>query len=119
MEPRGLMRVGVMTLIIGLTLGIIVPFAAFGGVFFPPWVVGVIVLPPLWAGVWTYLARRRTWWLVLLGQWMSLILACWLFFGSAAQWSVQAFLAGVVFGTLLLAVWMIPVGLFAAMPARR
>ncbi len=48
MEPRGLRKVGVATVIVGLVLGIIVPFAQFGGVFPAPWVLGVAVLPALW-----------------------------------------------------------------------
>ena len=119
MEPRGLRKVGVATFIVGLTLGIIVPFAQFGGKFPGPWVVGVAVLPLLWAAVWTYMARRRNWWLVLLGQWLSLSLACWWFLGNATGWPPQAALGGAVFGTILLAIWMIPVAIIAAFPTRR
>ncbi len=119
MEPLGLKKVGVTTLIVGLVLGIIVPFAQFGGVFPAPWVLGVAVLPILWGAIWTYVARRRSWWLVLLGQWLSLSVACWLFLGSGTGWAPQAALGGLVFGTLILAIWMIPVGIIAALPGRR
>ncbi len=119
MEPRGLRRVGVATLIVGLVLGIIVPFAQFGGRFPPSWILGIAVLPPLWAAVWTYRASRRNWWLVLLAQWLSLSLVCWWILGSASDWAPQAALAGVVFGTLMLAIWMVPVGIIAALPSRR
>lgn len=119
MEPAGLKKVGIATVIVGLVLGIIVPFAQFGGVFPAPWVLGVAVLPVLWGAIWSYLARRRNWWLVLLGQWMSLSLVCWLFLGSTTNWVPQAVLGGAIFGTLILAVWMIPVGIIAALPGRR
>lgn len=119
MEPRGLRRVGVTTLIVGLTLGLIMPFAQFGGTFPGPWVLGVAVLPLLWAAVWTYLAGRRNCWLVLLVQWFSLGTACWLFLGNATGWAPQAVLGGAIFGTLLLAIWMVPVGIVAALPSRR
>lgn len=119
MEPRGLRKVGVATLIVGLALGLIVPFATFGGKFPGPWVLGVSVLPLLWAAIWTYRARRRSWWVVLLGQWATLVAACWLFLGDAAGWPPQAALGGVIFGTLLLAVWMVPVAIIAAFPASR
>ncbi len=119
MEPRGLKKVGVTTVIVGLVLGIIVPFSQFGGVFPAPWVLGVAVFPLLWGAVWTYLARRRSWWLVLLGQWLSLCLACGLFLGSSTGWAPPAALGALVFGSLILAIWMIPVGIIAAMPGRR
>lgn len=119
MEPAGLKTVGVATLVVGLVLGIIVPFAQFGGVFPAPWVLGVSVLPVLWGAIWTYLARRKSWWLVLLGQWLSLCLACWLFLGRGSDWVPQAALGGLVFGTLILIVWMVPVGIISALPARR
>ncbi len=119
MEPKGLRVVGVATLIVGLVLGIIVPFAQFGGKFPAAWVLGVAVLPVLWGALWTYRARRRNWWLVLLGQWISLSLACWWFFGSATDWAPQAVLAGIVFGTMLLVVWMVPVGIITVVAARR
>ena len=118
-EPKGMMRVGVATVVVGLVLGIIVPFAQFGGVFPPPWILGVLVLTPLWGAAWTYLARRRNWWLVLLGQWFSLSLAVWLFFGSTIGWVPQSFLGGMVLGTFILAVWMVPVGVVAMVPGRR
>lgn len=118
-EPAGLRRVGVATLIVGLVLGIIVPFAQFGGVFPAPWIVGVAVLPVLWGAVWVYLARRRTWWLWLAAQWLTLALACWLVLGPATDWAPEAVIAGLVFGTLLLVVWMVPVGIIAMLPARR
>ncbi|MGV8845493.1 hypothetical protein [Tessaracoccus sp.] len=119
MEPQGLLRVGVSTLIVGLVLGIIVPFAQFGGVFTPPWVLAVAVFPLLWAAIWAYLARRRNRGWILLAQWSSLSLACWLFFGAASGWVLQAALAGVIFGTLLLGIWMVPVWVIAAFPSRR
>ncbi len=119
MEPAGLRKVGVATLIVGFVLGIIVPFAQFGGKFPAAWVLGVAVLPLLWSAVWTYRARRQNWWLVLLGQWVSLILACWWFFGTATGWAPQSVLAGAVFGTLILAIWMVPVAIIAAFPSRR
>ncbi len=119
MEPGGLRKVGVTTVIVGLVLGLIVPFAQFGGVFPAPWVLGVAVLPVLWGVVWTYRASRRNWWLVLLAQWASLSVTCWLFFGSTTSWSPQALLGGAVFGTLILVIWMVPVGIVAALPDRR
>ncbi len=119
MEPPGLRRVGVTTLIVGLVLGIIVPFAQFGGVFPAPWVLGVAVLPILWGAAWAYVARRGTWFPVLLGQWLSLCLACWLFLGRGTDWASEAVLGGLVFGTLLLAIWMVPVAIIAALPVRR
>ena len=119
MEPAGMKKVGVTTLIVGLVLGLIVPFAQFGGVFPAPWVLGVAVLPILWGAVWTYFARRKHWWLVLLGQWLSLCLACLLFLGPATGWAPQAALGGLVFGTLILVIWMTPVAIVAAFPAQQ
>ena len=119
MEPRGLRVVGVATLIVGLVLGIIVPFAQFGGKFPASWVAGVAVLPVLWGALWTYGARRRNWWLFLVGQWLSLSVALWWFFGTATNWAPQAVLAGAVFATVLLAVWMVPVGVIALFAGRR
>lgn len=115
---RGLKKIGVATLIVGLALGIIVPFAQFGGVFPAPWVVGVTIIPVMWAVVWAYLARRRTWWLVVLGQWLSLSLACWLFLGANTEWAPPAILGGLIFGSIILAIWMIPVAIVGALPAR-
>lgn len=118
MEPHGLRKVGIATFVVGLVLGIIVPFAQFGGVFTPPWIVGVVILPLFWGAVWTFRARRRNWLLVLLAQWASLFVACWVFFGSATSWSVPAFVGGVVFGSLILIIWMLPVAIIAALPGR-
>ena len=118
MEPAGLKRIGLATLIVGLVLGIIVPFAQFGGMFPAPWILGVVVLPVLWGAMWVYVAHPSNWWLVLLGQWMSLAVACWLFFATSTSFSPQALMGGAVFGTLLLAVWMIPVGVIAVLPRR-
>lgn len=119
MEPPGMRRVGVATMIVGLVLGIIVPFAQFGGRFPAPWVLGVVVIPLLWAAVWTWVARRRNWPLVLLGQWLSLCLVFWLFLGPGTGWAPQAALGGLVFGTLVLIIWMVPVGIVAIVAGRR
>lgn len=119
MEPPGLTMVGVTTLIVGLVLGIIVPFAQFGGRFPAPWVLGVAVLPLLWGAVWIWLARRKNWGLVLLGQWCSLCLVFWLFLGPGTDWAPQAALGGLVFGSLILIIWMVPVAIVAVLPARR
>lgn len=119
MEGRGLKKVGVTTLIVGLVLGIIVPFAQFGGVFPVPWVLSVAVLPLLWGVIWAYFARREFWLLVLLAQWLSLSLVLWLVLGSGTDWAPQAVLGGVVLATLVLALWMIPVAIIAVLPGRR
>lgn len=118
-KERGLKKIGVATLVVGLALGIIVPFAQFGGVFPVPWVVGVTVIPVLWAAVWAYLARLRTWWFVVLGQWLSLSAACWLFLGANTDWAPQAILGGLIFGSIILVIWMVPVAIVAVLPARR
>lgn len=118
-EPGGLRKVGVATLIVGLVLGLIVPFALFGGVFPAAWVLGVAVLPVMWGAVWVYLARRRTWWIWLMAQWAALSVACWLSLGPATSWAAEAAVAGAIFGALLLAVWMVPVGVIALLPVRR
>lgn len=119
MEARGLKKVGVTTLIVGLVLGIIVPFAQFGGVFPAPWIVGVAVLPLLWGAIWAYVARREYWLLVLMAQWLSLSLILWLVLGSGTNWAPQAVLGGVLLGMLVLAIWMIPVAIIAVLPGRR
>lgn len=110
---------GVTTLIVGLVLGIIVPFAQFGGVFPALWVLGVAVMPLLWGAIWAYLARREYWLLVLLGQWLSLSVILWLFLGSGTNWAPQAVLGGLLLGTLVLAIWMIPVAIIGVLPGRR
>lgn len=118
-EPLGLKKVGIATIIVGLILGIIVPFTQFGGRFPAPWVLGVAVLPLLWGATWIWLARRKNWGLVLLAQWLSLCLVLWLFIGPGTGWAPQAALGGLVLGSLILIVWMVPVGIVAMMPARR
>ncbi|WP_158600627.1 hypothetical protein [Tessaracoccus antarcticus] len=118
MEPKGLLRVGIATFAVGLVWGIIVPFAQFHGKFPASWVVGVVVLPALWGGLWCYLARPRTWPLWLGGQWLSLALACWLFIGSVTDWAPQAVLGGAVFGALLLFLWMVPVGIITVLTGK-
>ncbi|MDO5736884.1 MAG: hypothetical protein Q4P15_10465 [Propionibacteriaceae bacterium] len=119
MEPHGLLKVGIATLVVGLVLGIIVPFTQFGGVFPAPWVLGVSVLPLAWGAIWAYLARRRTWWLWLLLQWMSLSLALMWFVGREMGWTSQAATGGVVLGLLILVVWMAPVAVISVFPLRR
>ncbi|MEO7587755.1 MAG: hypothetical protein ABIS84_06965 [Arachnia sp.] len=114
-EPPGLLRAGIATFVVGLVWGIIVPFAQFGGQFPAPWVVGVVVLPALWGGLWAYLARPGKWPLWLAAQWLTLAVGCWLFLGPPTGWAPQAALGGAVFGALLLFMWMAPVGIIVAL----